>query len=107
MPETPATVPLGEVCTIEQAVTQRDSEIYALGIGLGDDPLSPDDLGWFLDPARGAFPTMASTLCHPRKPAQGAPFGHRPFARGAFRAGSRVLRRPSPLVRGVAEFPAR
>jgi acyl dehydratase len=57
---------LGPICTLEQVVTERDSETYALGVGLGDAPLDERDLVWFLDPNCGAFPTFATTLCHPR-----------------------------------------
>jgi len=45
--------------------TQRDSILYALGIGLGADPLDPSQLQFVYEKQLRAFPTMSSILCYP------------------------------------------
>jgi acyl dehydratase len=43
----------------------RDSVMYALGLGLGTDPLSADELRYVYEKDLQALPTMAVTLGHP------------------------------------------
>jgi hypothetical protein len=50
---------------ITQTVTMRDAMLYALGIGIGDDPLDPDQLRYVYEKDLQVFPTMAITLCYP------------------------------------------
>lgn len=62
-----------------QSYTARDAILYALGVGLGGDPLDEGDLA-FLDETRlSVLPTFAVTLCSPgmwiRDAAFGADFG--------------------------------
>ncbi|MGO1767425.1 3-alpha,7-alpha,12-alpha-trihydroxy-5-beta-cholest-24-enoyl-CoA hydratase [Advenella sp. S44] len=45
--------------------TQRDSILYAVGIGLGSDPLDPFHLQFVYEKQLQAFPTMSSILCYP------------------------------------------
>ena len=50
---------------IKQIVSQRDAILYALGIGLGDDPLDLKQLKYVYEKELEVFPTMATTLCYP------------------------------------------
>ena len=52
---------------VEQSYTARDSILYALGLGLGADPLDPGQLRFTFEEAEGfaAFPTMAVVLGTP------------------------------------------
>ncbi|MES2999519.1 MAG: MaoC/PaaZ C-terminal domain-containing protein [Pseudomonadota bacterium] len=55
--------------TITHAFTARDSQFYALGIGLGADPLSEGQLRYVYEGVEGttlrAFPTFANVLAYP------------------------------------------
>ena len=53
--------PFGQV---EQTYTAKDSILYALGLGLGADPLDTDQLRYVFEEAAGfaALPTMAVVL---------------------------------------------
>ena len=48
-----------------QTYTQRDTILYALGIGLGSDPVDPDQLRFVYEQGLEAFPSMAVVLAHP------------------------------------------
>ncbi len=50
---------------MEQSVQPRDAMLYALGIGLGDDPTDPWQLRFVYEGGLQVFPTMAITLCYP------------------------------------------
>ena len=50
---------------IVQAYTRRDTILYALGIGLGTDPMNRQDLRYLYEPDLLALPTMAVTLAYP------------------------------------------
>jgi acyl dehydratase len=54
---------------IEQAYTLRDTQLYALGIGLGADPLDEGQLTYLYEGLDGqslrAMPTMANVLAYP------------------------------------------
>lgn len=50
---------------VVQTYTARDSMLYALGIGLGNDPLDAGQLRFVYERDLVAFPTMAVVLCHP------------------------------------------
>ena len=54
---------------IVQTYTARDSMLYALGLGLGHDPVDPAQLRFVYEGAHphpfAAFPTMPVVLCHP------------------------------------------
>ena len=56
---------------IEQTYSKRDSILYALGIGLGADPLDTDQLKFVYEDGLQALPTMSITLGYP-----GAWFAH-------------------------------
>ena len=55
--------------TIEHGYTQRDSQLYALGLGFGGDPLDPGPLRYLYEGSDGAalraLPTMANILAYP------------------------------------------
>ena len=59
--------------------TPRDAILYALGLGLGHDPLDAADLAFLDERALAVLPTFAVTLCTPgmwiRDPALGVDFG--------------------------------
>ena len=51
---------------VEQTYTEKDSILYALGVGLGNDPLDERQLRYvFEEPALIALPTMAAVLGTP------------------------------------------
>ncbi|BAO91910.1 MaoC family dehydratase [Caballeronia cordobensis] len=55
--------------SIEQAYSLRDSQVYALGLGLGADPLDAGQLRYVYEGSDGqslrALPTMANVLAYP------------------------------------------
>lgn len=63
----------------EEAWAPRDAILYALGLGLGADPLDADDLRFLDERALAVLPTFAVTRCTPgmwiRDPALGVDFG--------------------------------
>jgi hypothetical protein len=64
---------------IRHAYTARDAILYALGAGLGRDPVAPDDLLFLWEANLAVLPTFAVTLCTPglwlRAPEFGVDFG--------------------------------
>jgi len=50
---------------VEQHLTRRDTILYALGVGLGADPCSPEELKFVYEPNLQALPTMAIILGYP------------------------------------------
>ena len=50
---------------IHQSYDRRDAILYALGVGLGMDPLAPDDLPFVLEDRLQTLPTFAVTLGSP------------------------------------------
>lgn len=45
--------------------TEADTILYALGVGLGQDPVDPDQLRFVYEPGLAALPTMATVLGYP------------------------------------------
>ena len=64
--------------TVRQSYDRRDTILYALGIGLGHDPLDAHDLNYLLDTHDRVLPAFAVTLASPgmwiRDPAFGVDF---------------------------------
>jgi acyl dehydratase len=50
---------------VEQSYTKRDTMLYALGVGLGSDPLDEDQLRFVYEEKLQALPTMAIILGYP------------------------------------------
>ncbi len=50
---------------VEQALTRRDTMLYALGVGLGADPMDEDQLKFVYEEKLVALPTMAIILGYP------------------------------------------
>jgi acyl dehydratase len=50
---------------VEHAYTEKDTILYALGLGCGADPDAPDDLRFVYERGLLALPTMAVVLAHP------------------------------------------
>ena len=50
---------------IEHAYTEKDTILYALGLGCGADPAIPDDLKFVYEKGLVALPTMAVVLAYP------------------------------------------
>ncbi len=48
-----------------QAYSERDTMLYALGLGLGADPTDPHQLQFVYERGLKAFPTLPVVLCHP------------------------------------------
>ena len=87
-----------EFAPVQQAYTARDSILYALGIGLGADPLDAGQLRYAYEAAPGglqAMPTMANVLGYPgfwpNQPDSGITWKKLLHAEQAF-----VLHRPLP-----------
>jgi acyl dehydratase len=63
---------------IQQSYVPRDAILYALGLGLGENPLDEADLDYLLETRLKVLPTMAVTLATPgmwiRDPAFGVDF---------------------------------
>jgi acyl dehydratase len=51
--------------TIEQTYTERDTILYALGVGLGQDPMDRDALRYVYEDGLQALPTLAVVLGYP------------------------------------------
>ena len=51
--------------TIEQTYTERDTMLYALGVGLGSDPLDERHLQYVYEDGLKVFPSMAVVLGYP------------------------------------------
>jgi acyl dehydratase len=50
---------------IEHTYTEKDTILYALGLGCGSDPDAPEDLRYVYERGLVALPTMAVVLAHP------------------------------------------
>lgn len=48
-----------------QPLTARDTIIYALGLGYGEDPLDTQELSFVYEAGLKTVPSLANTLCHP------------------------------------------
>lgn len=75
----PAAIAAYDFGTPEQSYAARDAILYALGLGLGADPLDRNDLRFLDERELAVVPTFAVTLCSPgmwiRDPALGVDFG--------------------------------
>lgn len=49
----------------KQTLTKRDCMLYALGVGVGDDPVDDNQLRFVYEASLRAMPTMANVLAHP------------------------------------------
>jgi acyl dehydratase len=61
----PARILSYDVPEIAQDLTRRDTMLYALSLGLGADPLDPDQLRFVYEEELQALPTMAVVLGYP------------------------------------------
>jgi len=50
---------------IEQTYTDKDTMLYAVSLGFGQDPLDASQLAFVYEKALQAVPTMPAILCHP------------------------------------------
>lgn len=84
---------------IAQTVTARDTMLYALGIGLGADPVDPRQLRFVYEKDLLAFPTIIAVICEPHGWLRHTGTG---FGAKAVAGGTRIrLHRPIP---GAGEF---
>jgi acyl dehydratase len=58
-----------------QNLTARDTIIYALGLGFGEDPLNLRELPFVYEKSLRAMPSLANILCHPGFWAQDPQYG--------------------------------
>lgn len=58
-----------------QETSHRDTIIYALGLGYGEDPLNTRELPFVYEKALRTVPTLANILCHPGFWAQDPQYG--------------------------------
>lgn len=88
----------------EESYAPRDAILYALGLGLGTDPLDAGDLRFLDERALAVLPTFAVTRCTPgmwiRDSALGVDFGN--LVHSAQWAEFPALLPPSARVRGSA-----
>lgn len=54
-----------EIPEVRHTYTERDTMLYALGLGLGGDPLNPDELRFTYEEGLQALPSMAVVLGYP------------------------------------------
>ena len=54
-----------EIPPVEQAYDSKDCILYALGVGLGHDPLNADELAFVYEKTLKVLPTMATVLGYP------------------------------------------
>jgi acyl dehydratase len=54
-----------DIPAVEQRYTAKDTMLYALGIGLGHDPMDGPELAFVYEKELKALPTMACVLAHP------------------------------------------
>ena len=54
-----------EIPEVTQTITQRDTILYALGIGMGSNPVDPQQLKFVYEADLRTLPTMAVILCYP------------------------------------------
>ena len=54
-----------DIPPVEQTLTTRDTILYALGVGLGQDPMDTQQLQFVYEPGLKALPTMAIVLGYP------------------------------------------
>lgn len=62
----PETLLAAEVPPVEHSYDARDTILYALGVGVGIDPLDPAQLRFVTEDRLAALPTMATVLGYPR-----------------------------------------
>ncbi|HUD28449.1 MAG TPA: MaoC/PaaZ C-terminal domain-containing protein [Novosphingobium sp.] len=60
---------------VVQTLTARDTILYALGLGFGEDPLAAEELAFVYEKNLRAMPSMANILCHPGFWAQDPRYG--------------------------------
>ncbi|MGO3927674.1 MaoC/PaaZ C-terminal domain-containing protein [Rhodopseudomonas pseudopalustris] len=65
MPIDPAALRDWPIPDIEQTYTERDTMLYALGLGLGSDPLDPHQLRYVYESDLQVLPSMAVVLGYP------------------------------------------
>jgi acyl dehydratase len=53
-----------EIAPAEQAYEPKDCMLYALGVGLGHDPMNEDELGFVYEKNLKVLPTMATVIGH-------------------------------------------
>ncbi len=54
-----------DIPTVEQTYTEKDTMLYALGVGVGHDPVDRDQLAFVYEKDLKALPTLAVVLAHP------------------------------------------
>ena len=54
-----------DIPEVIQTITQRDAILYALGIGMGSNPVDPQQLKFVYEADLKTLPTMAVILCYP------------------------------------------
>ena len=54
-----------EIPAAEQTYTAKDCILYALGVGLGQDPMNEDELAFVYEKNLKVLPTMGAVLGHP------------------------------------------
>jgi acyl dehydratase len=87
---------------ITQTVTPKDAMLYALGVGLGQDPLDREELRFVTERELRLLPSMAAVLCYPGPWMRDHPGTGIDFVRLVHGEQSVVLHRPLPAGRPLA-----
>lgn len=61
--------------SVVQTLTVKDTMLYALGLGFGEDPMNVGELDFVYEARLKAMPSMANILCHPGFWAQDPRYG--------------------------------
>ncbi len=64
-----------QIAPIEQSYDKRDTILYALGLGFGEDPLDESELPFVYEDGLRCLPSYSNVLCHPGFWAQKPEFG--------------------------------
>ena len=54
-----------QLAPLDQTYAQRDTMLYALGLGYGENPLDQEELAFVYEKQLKTVPSMCSILCHP------------------------------------------
>ena len=98
-----------DIAPAEQIYDAKDCMLYALGVGLGHDPMNEDELAFVYEKNLKVLPTMATVLGHQRlagaQPRQRHRLGDGGQRRAGFHAGAaaRRTRRADRPTRGSSK----
>lgn len=87
---------------IRQTLTEKDAMLYALGVGMGQDPLDREELRYVTEPGLRVLPSMAAVLTYPGFWMRDTPGTGIDYVRIVHGEQSVTLHRPLPVGREMA-----